>query len=176
MVTVILLIVASIISGILAYQDFRTRLIRLELLLVLFILFFSAICIKTGVTQTLICYAKSSILISIVIGILWLYTRIRFGGRLDFFNQAFAWGDILYLIAVGGIFTLTGLSVFLIISSLSAIISTLIFAKVKRQKVDSIPFVTYMSFTLVPLLGILLIGYGNFKYLADTLLNINLVF
>lgn len=98
----------------------------------------------TGVKNILL---STLAMISILTPLL-LYLRIKFKSWSHVFDQAFAPGDLLFLLAISPLFSATGIMLYLMVSSTIAIFLHLALVKLRVSK-PGIPFITYAGATLI---------------------------
>ena len=140
-----------------AWFDFKDRLIPL-------LLFIAAFCLA-GVHLYQNLWQCPMVLLNVGVGLIqiflvafWLKIRNR---NLDFFNDAFGWGDVFMLLIVAFYFVPMQYLVFIIISCVLSIAFALIVGWRFRKRTLSIP--------LAGIMAVLLLLYQSYLYLTDSL-------
>lgn len=131
--------------GLIVYQDYKSREVYWFLFpllgLLLSVLFFK----MTTMPIVLISILLNTILISLVIILLYLYTKVV--SKTTFLNHSFGLGDVLFFYAFSlGFPSIT----FIILFTFSILFSTLLYFSFKRKMtIESVPLAGYMSLFLI---------------------------
>ena len=137
--------------GLLAYQDVKDRAVSWVLFPAIGLLLIALYAHQTTAEQYLLATLVNMALVSLIIGILWLYTRVI--AHKKFLNTSFGLGDLLFFYAFAlGFPTLT----FIVLFACSLLFSLLVFLLAgNRYKMQTIPLAGLMGMFLI---GVLLVS------------------
>jgi len=147
---VLLKIILLLILGVIMYEDISSRMVHWILFPVLMILVGYSFFIQTNTVFFLINIGMNFLLISGIILILFLYTKLII--KRPFLNTSFGLGDVLFFYAVSVAFptvTFVVLFVFALVFSLS-----LHFIRKHRETNPTVPLAGYMALFFAIVFGV----------------------
>ena len=167
-----LLLVLLLVLSILIIEDFKTREVSVWALGAYGIGLLLIILLSNPSVNSMSYTGNSFFSALMLILILFFYSRIRFKEK-SFFNEIFGAGDVIFILCSSLIFRPIGFWLFIILSSVSAIISSLTLSKACGKDLESIPFIGYMGLVVCALISQLFPFLEINSYLAELIFNIN---
>lgn len=127
-----------------AFQDIKDRMVYWILFPILGLFLGISYWLKSTPDTYFILCAANVVLVSCLLGILWVYTKLI--RNTGFLNTTFGLGDVLFLYAFALGFPPVSFTILLSFSILFALLAHLVFSIWKRK--DTIPLAGYMSLFL----------------------------
>lgn len=134
-----------------AWEDFRSRTVRIYWFLGLFAALLYLQIIGGSVAFTIEKYAINLLFILFILVVLHVYYAVKMGRWIWIMDKRMGWGDIVFLICIAGVWSLAGFVAFMVLSLLFSLI--IFIALVKRHA------------STVPLAGLQSICFGIFYIL-----------
>jgi len=168
-----LLIVTVTILSLLVYEDFKKQEVGVWALVTYCSCLILMILNSEPFVMVLKDISLSFLSAIFLIAILFFYSKLRFKEK-NFLKEVFGLGDVVFILVSSLLFKPFGFWLFIVISSFSAVISSLILSLKKKNHLNSIPFISYMGLVICILMTQLCPLLEINRYLGSLIFSINL--